>query len=215
MEDASAGWQTQGSERWQGTPCETAGSDTPRLQHARRTCLRRHTWPASASGMIAGEGRQWQRAAGPRGWKIRKERKRQQGVFKHFAIVKHFLFYTKSVPIGMGTAESFIKPMGDIGNLNWISFLRCSIMNLSPLFSSKDRFSPLPQRAFFCPARRRGHRRDISAAHLCCTAKSTPTHVVVFRPLPASRLLVFLVRKRIQSCRPRLPIWCTMHPLFV
>jgi hypothetical protein len=94
--------------------------------------------------MIAGESRQWQRAAGPRGWKIRKERKRLQGVFKHFAIVEHFLFCTKSVPIAISTAESFIKAMVDIKNLNWISFLRCSIMNLSPLFSSKDRFSPLP-----------------------------------------------------------------------
>jgi hypothetical protein len=102
--------------------------------------------------MIAGEGRQWQRAVRGRRWKNPKERKRQQGVFKHFAIVEHFLFCTKSVPIGIRTAESFIKAMADIGNLNWISFLRCSIMNLSPLFSSKDRFSPLPQRAFFCPA---------------------------------------------------------------
>ncbi|MFD0876308.1 hypothetical protein ACFQ1A_19105 [Massilia pinisoli] len=151
MEDASAGRQTQGSERWQGAPYETAGSHTPRR--------RRRTWPASATGMIAGEGRQWQRAAGPRGWKIRKERKRQQGVFKHFAIVEHFLFCTKSVPIEMDTVESFIKAMADIENLNWISFLRCSIMNLSPLFSSKDRFSPLPQRAFFWFIAGNGGRR--------------------------------------------------------
>jgi hypothetical protein len=80
-----------------------------------------------------------------------KKRERQQGVFEHFAIVEHFLLCTKSDPIEAGTAVSFIKAMADIANLNWISFLRCSMMNLSPLFSSKDRFSPLPQRAFFCP----------------------------------------------------------------
>jgi hypothetical protein len=94
--------------------------------------------------MIAAQGRQWQRAVGLRGWMNPKERERQQGVFKHFAIVEHFLWCTKSDTAGACSTESFIKPMADIANLNWIYFLRCSIMNLSPLFSSKDRFSPLP-----------------------------------------------------------------------
>jgi hypothetical protein len=72
------------------------------------------------------------------------KRERQQGVFKHFAIVEHFLWCTKSGTPAVRTAESFIKPMADIANLNWIYFLRCSMMSMSPLFSSKDRFSPLP-----------------------------------------------------------------------
>jgi hypothetical protein len=100
--------------------------------------------------MIAGQGRQWQRTACR--WIESEERERQQSVFKHFAIVEHFLLCTKSGTIGTRTVESFIKAMADIEKLNWISFLRCSIMTLSPLFSSKDRFSPLPQRAFFCPS---------------------------------------------------------------
>jgi hypothetical protein len=42
-------------------------------------------------GIIAGQGRQWQRATRPVAWMNPKKRKRQQGVFKHFAIVEHFL----------------------------------------------------------------------------------------------------------------------------
>jgi hypothetical protein len=94
--------------------------------------------------MIAAQGRQWQRAARLRGWMNSKERERQQGVFKHFAIVEHFLWCTNSDTAGGRTAESFIKAMTGIAKLNWIYFLRCSIMSMSPLFSSKDRFSPLP-----------------------------------------------------------------------
>jgi hypothetical protein len=72
------------------------------------------------------------------------KRERQQGVFKHFDIVEHFLWCTKSDTPAVRAAESFIKAMADIAKLNWISFLRCSMMSMSPLFSSKDRFSPLP-----------------------------------------------------------------------
>jgi hypothetical protein len=69
--------------------------------------------------------------------------------------------------------------MADIRKLNWISFLRCSIMKLSPLFSSKDRFSPLPQRAFFCLV----SLRDLAARRhcehpyaACCAAKNSGIH---------------------------------------
>jgi hypothetical protein len=131
--------------------------------------------------MIAGQGRQWQRTACR--WIESEERERQQSVFKHFAIVEHFLLCTKSGTIGTRTVESFIKAMADIEKLNWISFLRCSIMTLSPLFSSKDRFSPLPQRAFFCPRARQ--RRMASARGVtCCGAISTVQDVVLLRPRP-------------------------------
>jgi hypothetical protein len=43
----------------------------------------------------------------------------------------------------------FIKAITVIENLNWHSILRCSMMDLSPLFSSKDRFSPLLVAGFF------------------------------------------------------------------
>jgi hypothetical protein len=78
-------------------------------------------------------------------------------VLKHFAIVEHFLLCTKGVLFARAALSQSMKPIDAIGNLNWISFLRCSIMNLSPLFSSTDRLSPLPKRAFFLPAYRRQH----------------------------------------------------------
>jgi hypothetical protein len=52
--------------------------------------------------MIAGQGRQWQRAAPTRQGKNPQKRKLQLGIFEHFAIVKHFLLCTKSDPIGNG-----------------------------------------------------------------------------------------------------------------
>ncbi|MBW8900530.1 MAG: hypothetical protein JF619_20945 [Massilia sp.] len=52
--------------------------------------------------IIAGQGRQWQRAAPTREGKNPQKRKRQLGVLEHFAIVEHFLLCTKSVPIGSG-----------------------------------------------------------------------------------------------------------------
>jgi hypothetical protein len=131
VDDASAGWQTLDWRRWQEAPGLSAPYGTA----------------GNGRSMIAGYGRPCQRGAQrqrPYAWIDWKIRKRQQGVFKHFAIVEHFLLCTKSGTIGTRTVESFIKAMADIEKLNWISFLRCSIMNLSPLFSSKDRFSPLP-----------------------------------------------------------------------
>jgi hypothetical protein len=49
--------------------------------------------------------------------------------------------------------SSFMALISIIINQNWISFAQCSMMQLSPLFSSKEiDFSPLHERAFFYPA---------------------------------------------------------------
>jgi hypothetical protein len=77
------------------------------------------------------------------------KRERQQGVFKHFDIVEHFLWCTKSDTPAVRAAESFIKAMADIAKLNWISFLRCSMMSMSPLFSSKKIDSARLRAGFF------------------------------------------------------------------
>jgi hypothetical protein len=191
VDDASAGWQTLDWKRRQearglAAPYGTAGNGRP---------------------MIAGYGRPWQRGA--QGLRPRRSmnwngRERPRSVFKHFAIVEHFLWCTKSDPIQACAAASYIKAMADITNLNWISFLRCSIMNLSPLFSSKDRFSPLPQRAFFLPARP-GRAAYAAVQYRQCTLLFFYDQGTVFSDS----------RRDAQPCRPLLTIWCTMHPLFV
>jgi len=45
----------------------------------------------------------------------------------------------------------YVLPISIIRIINWIDLAQCSMIDLSPLFSSTgNRFSPLPQRAFFC-----------------------------------------------------------------